>query len=103
MAGGQADFVHEALIALVGLSLDAQEDTTYVLNALWSQALVQEGCSKYLEDQGSTTRLLADDVVESLFIKEQRAQDVVASFRFVPLVDDLEHRQVCDLVSAKMY
>ena len=70
LSSGQANLVHETFVALVRLSLEAQKSIAHVLQAFWTDALVQEWCGKHFEDQRSTASLVADDIIESVFLKE---------------------------------
>ena len=96
-----ANFIHQALVTLRRLRLEAEEYIAYILNALWADAIVQERCGENLEDEGRATSLIANNALQGLIL-EQGSQDGIAGLRFVPLVDDLQYSQICDFVSAEV-
>lgn len=103
-AGGKTYFIHKTLVALLGLRLDADEDGADVLHNLGADLLIEEWGGEDLEDQGSAAVLVGQNLLQHLIVRreEQCLQNDVTRLRLVALVDDLQHGEVGNLVSAEV-
>ena len=104
-ASGEADFVHEALVALGRGSFEIGEDGADGLDDIRAEGLVEEGSCEDFEDERCAAGLVAENVREGFVAgrEEEGLEDGVAGFGFVALIDDFEDGQVGDFVSAEVH
>ncbi|KAI6772108.1 hypothetical protein HG530_003066 [Fusarium avenaceum] len=100
----QAYLIHQALVALIRLSLNSDKDVLNVFDNLVADRLIKEGCGKHLKDKSGTALVILENGLQNLVVrsKKQRLEDSVTGIRLCLLVDDLKHSEISNLVGAEM-
>ena len=104
-ASGQTNFIHQTLVTLTRLRLDADQDVLDILNNLSPDGLIEEGSGQNLEDERRTTCVVAEDRLQNLVVrsKEKSLKNSVPGISLRLLVDHLQDGQISDLMSAQMH
>ncbi|KAI6766563.1 hypothetical protein HG531_011785 [Fusarium graminearum] len=96
-AAQRANLIHQALVALVGLSLDPDKNVLNILNNLIANGLIEEGRRKHLEDESSTALVILQNGLQHLVIgrEKQGLENGVPGICLCFLVDDLQNSEDC--------